>query len=155
MRFRKLRIAFSITCGLACVLLIALWVRSYRVFDQWSYNFSSQRTLTTVSVQGQSVLWLTPYRAIGGIQQSFGLYHLPIPVGSNAKAYPASWSGIGIGGTSETLSIRSPHYLLVLTAAILAGLPWLRWSRRFSLRTLLIAMTLVAVVLGLVCYAVR
>jgi hypothetical protein len=28
-RFRKLRIAFSAVCGIACVLLIALWVRSY------------------------------------------------------------------------------------------------------------------------------
>ena len=29
MRFRKLRIAFSATCLIACVLLIVLWVRSY------------------------------------------------------------------------------------------------------------------------------
>ena len=28
MRFRKLRIAFSVTCGIACVLLIVLWGRS-------------------------------------------------------------------------------------------------------------------------------
>src|SRR4051794_36897373 len=31
--FRLLRIAFSITCGIACVLLIVLWVRSYWRFD--------------------------------------------------------------------------------------------------------------------------
>ena len=29
MRFRKLRIAWSVACGLACVLLIVLWARSY------------------------------------------------------------------------------------------------------------------------------
>ena len=29
MKFRKLRIAFSATCLIACVLLIVLWVRSY------------------------------------------------------------------------------------------------------------------------------
>src|SRR6185295_4017804 len=29
MRFRKLRIAWSATCLIACVLLIVLWVRSY------------------------------------------------------------------------------------------------------------------------------
>src|SRR4051812_28474407 len=28
-RFRKLRIAWSVMCGVACVLLIVLWVRSY------------------------------------------------------------------------------------------------------------------------------
>jgi hypothetical protein len=32
---------------------------------------------------------------------------------------------------------------------------WIPWSNRFSLRTLLIATTLVAVLLGLICYAVR
>src|SRR6478672_10879160 len=35
MRFRKLRIAFSATCLIACVLLIALWVRSYWWFDRY------------------------------------------------------------------------------------------------------------------------
>jgi len=29
MNYRKLRIAFSFICGIACVLLIMLWVRSY------------------------------------------------------------------------------------------------------------------------------
>jgi hypothetical protein len=29
MKFRKLRIAWSVFCGLACVLLVVLWVRSY------------------------------------------------------------------------------------------------------------------------------
>ena len=29
MRFRKLRIAWSVGWGIACVLLIVLWVRSY------------------------------------------------------------------------------------------------------------------------------
>src|SRR6476619_8444557 len=29
MKFRKLRIAWSVVCGLACLPLIVLWVRSY------------------------------------------------------------------------------------------------------------------------------
>jgi hypothetical protein len=33
MRFRKLRIAWSVACGIACVLLIALWVRSFWWWD--------------------------------------------------------------------------------------------------------------------------
>src|SRR5947208_63167 len=33
MRFRYLRIAFSAACLIACVLLIALWVRSYKYAD--------------------------------------------------------------------------------------------------------------------------
>jgi hypothetical protein len=33
MKFRKLRLAWSVFCGIACVLLIALWVRSYFAHD--------------------------------------------------------------------------------------------------------------------------
>ncbi len=38
MRFRKLRIAWSVVCGLACVLLIVLWVRSYWWIDGIPYR---------------------------------------------------------------------------------------------------------------------
>ena len=43
----------------------------------------------------------------------------------------------------------------VLLSIMLAVAPWIRLSKRFSLRTLLIATTLVAVVLGLVVWAAR
>src|SRR4051794_7311826 len=33
MKYRKLRIAWSVTWGIAAVLLIALWVRSYWIVD--------------------------------------------------------------------------------------------------------------------------
>jgi hypothetical protein len=47
-----------------------------------------------------------------------------------------------------------PYWAIVLPSAALASVPWIRWSKRFSLRTLLIATTLVAVVLGVVVWAV-
>ena len=43
-----------------------------------------------------------------------------------------------------------PYWLLILVSTTLAAAPWIEWPRRFSLRTLLIATTLVAVALGLV-----
>jgi hypothetical protein len=46
-----------------------------------------------------------------------------------------------------------PYPLIVVLVTAIAAAPWIRW--RFSLRTLLIATTLVAVVLGLICYAMR
>ena len=39
-----------------------------------------------------------------------------------------------------------PHWFAALCPAALAAIPWIRW--RFSLRTLLIATTLVAAALG-------
>jgi hypothetical protein len=47
----------------------------------------------------------------------------------------------------------APHWFAMLTALAIAATPWLRW--RFSLRTLLIATTLVAVVLGLIVWLSR
>jgi len=43
-----------------------------------------------------------------------------------------------------------PFWVPVLVTAALATVPWFHWSKRFSLRTLLIATTLVAVVLGII-----
>jgi hypothetical protein len=48
-----------------------------------------------------------------------------------------------------------PHWFLVLVSAMLATAPWIRWSKQFSLRTSLIAMTLFAVALGLVVAVFR
>jgi hypothetical protein len=46
-----------------------------------------------------------------------------------------------------------PHWFFVVAVATVAAVPWFRW--RFSICTLLIAMTLVAVVLGVVVWAAK
>ena len=53
----------------------------------------------------------------------------------------------------EEMWATLPHWFLLGTCMTFATVPWLRY--RFSLRTLLIATTLVAVVLGLIVYAVK
>ena len=58
--------------------------------------------------------------------------------------------GINNRGSAEFVL---PHLFVLFLIATLAALPWIRWQ--FSLRTLLIATTLVAVVLGLIVYATR
>jgi hypothetical protein len=40
MKFRKLRIAWSVACGILCLLLIVLWVRSYWSSDLYLYWFA-------------------------------------------------------------------------------------------------------------------
>jgi hypothetical protein len=49
--------------------------------------------------------------------------------------------------------INVPHWFLILGASTVAIAPWIRW--RFSLRTLLIAATVVAVGLGLLVMMLR
>src|SRR5262245_19902032 len=50
--------------------------------------------------------------------------------------------------TAKGFRIRVPYWSLILLSAISGFLPWIRWQ--FSLRTLLIAFTLAALVLGLI-----
>ena len=52
MRFRKLRIAWSVLCGIACVLLIVLWVRSYATGDFIVMDASINKYLIVHSQKG-------------------------------------------------------------------------------------------------------
>ena len=86
MRYRKMRIAWSVIWGLAAVLLIALWV----------------------------------------------------------------FLGFAYSSTSHGVFIRAPYSAVVLAAIAVSIVPW--FHCRFTIRTLLIATTLVAVVLGLIAW---
>jgi hypothetical protein len=57
------------------------------------------------------------------------------------------------GPDGRTFTI--PIWVLFGLSGTVATVPWLGWSTRFSLRTLLIATTLVAVVLALGVYVAR
>src|SRR6476659_6189921 len=74
--FRKLRIAFSATCLIACVLLIVLWVRSFEFAD--SAQLPLGHSLT--SVRGRILL-----------DRPFGL--APIP-DRHSASFPISHFGI-------------------------------------------------------------
>jgi hypothetical protein len=159
MRFRKLRIAWSVFCGLATVLLIALWARSYYWFDAWridpiykAYSIGGQSGAGCFVLDGVNSFTpafpQTKFRYRGTTLDPF-MPELP----------PSSrvWGGFSarIEGR-DYFSFCVPYWFLVLAATTFAGIPWLPWwSSRFSLRTLLIATTLVAVVLGVIVWATR
>jgi hypothetical protein len=69
---------------------------------------------------------------------------------------PAQYSGndmnIKLSITDES-DIRVPFWLMAIVTSVLAAAPWV--PSRFSLRTLLIATTLVAVLLGLIVWLSR
>jgi hypothetical protein len=49
--------------------------------------------------------------------------------------------------------LGGPIWIPTVILGSIAAAPWLPWSNRFSLRTLLIATTLVAVVLGVIVWS--
>jgi hypothetical protein len=153
MRLRKLRIAWSVACGIACVLLIALWMRSGMWGDQLGYCYASAQELTCRSINGRlQIDWgYNPFsEADAGEWLAHSLNIDEIYGDDHPEVTSPIWAfDIGQG----FLSIAVPHWSLFVVVVAVGTLPWIRW--RFSLRTLLIATTLVAVALGLAAYATR
>jgi hypothetical protein len=142
MRFRKLRIAFSATCLIACVLLIVLSVRSYWWMD------------STTVIGHDFTLWG------GQLFLDEGFHHMS-PTFNDVEAQTTlrrfctidvltlAPGEVSRYGTGWMVSL----WELVGVTAVFVPIPWMRW--RFSLRTLLITTTLVAVGLGLIVWAAR
>src|SRR5690349_1139434 len=73
MRFRKLRFAWSVMWGLACVLLIVLWVRSYYHNDV-VYNVDKNLVETCLGSNAGTVYLFrsTKFRGTPGIRSNLG-----------------------------------------------------------------------------------
>jgi hypothetical protein len=127
------------------VLLIVLWVRSYWICDVAYGGFGFPGYLQIDSNHGD------------------------IKLIANAEFTPPKWSYTSCVpsvndqvwfiklDTKSTfgwlLNLSIPHWFSVGVTASIAAASWFGWARNFSLRTLLIATTLVAVALGLVVWA--
>ena len=150
MKYRKLRIAWSIAWGVACLLLIILWVRSRDRFDLLIQHVTPTTGFTVVSARERILL------SVGGLGKELRSDFASMP---HERLHDVETFAKGWGFETQVyrspnplgVSIKIPHWFPTFFFPMLAAFPWLRW--RFSLRTLLIAMTLVAVGLVLVVYA--
>jgi len=149
MRFRKLRIAWSVAWGSVAVLLCVLWVRSYEKADA-IYRISK----TEIQTQLISYLGVISFR-----RTNLHVTELSIPVKPHGWKYevrqPVSefgFSRFALVWNAKELKFRAPCWCGITLATILGTFPWLWQLKRFSLRTLLIATTLVAVGLGLIVW---
>jgi hypothetical protein len=140
------RIAFSALCGILCLALVVLWVRSYQsVFD---YGFSDQNG-TAFSLR--SYPGGLSFTRSAKIRVPSGTY---IAVEDFEVIRNNSYWGfyVDIGDPTFT-NVFVQFWFITIFPIGLAALSWLPWSGRFSLRTLLIGMTVLAVVLGLVVWS--
>jgi len=141
MKYRKLRIAWSIAWGLACMLMVVLSVRSRSWMD--TATLFSKYSLT--SYRGQ-ILYAKPvvidYEGPPpGPQFS---YHGGRFAGISSIAY----GNFGLNVLKGGLAI--PYWFSITLTTAIGAVPW--FSSRFTVRTLLIATTLVAIVLGLIVW---
>ena len=143
MRIRKVRIAWSVFCGLSAVLLIVLWVRSYWWGEQVHYSTLLKTYYGIRSDCGYLI----------GLQGDFRPWR-STPGWLYTRAVPTrDWHSFTFKWNSKRRIFALPQWLVAILFATAAGCPWFRY--RFSLRSLLIATTLVAVVLGLMAWTVR
>jgi hypothetical protein len=151
MKYCQLRIAWSVVSSVTCLLLVLYWVRSDVIGDtvcipintSWSFKLQSAVGRVIIAIEKsnkQAVFdvksaelnyWSMPTRRTFG--EKYGLR--PI----------IYWDRSG-GVCGADLH----YWFLVLVAGLCAAAPWFRELRlRFSLRSLLIATTLMAVGLWL------
>jgi hypothetical protein len=149
MRFRKLRIAWSVACGILCVLLIVLWVRSYQACEI-VFKLDASNRVTTFGSNSGTIYFVSMD------QPTMGRYG-PQPTPDGWKLASAEATEVPRIIEWEFSSgkdfVRVPHWLLVVSCLAIGFVPWIR--RRYSLRTLLIAITLISFLLGLTIWILR
>jgi hypothetical protein len=145
MRFRKLRIAWSVAWGILAVLLVVLWLWSYW-HTETVERISLKRIIKLSSAMGYFCLSYdgNPRWGIwgGGTQWEF----------TEDRPTKPNYGNFIRGSEIE---VQVPFWLIAICTAAVIGIPWIPWSKRFSLRSLLFATTLVAVVLGLILWLRR
>jgi hypothetical protein len=145
---RRIRIAASVSFGVLTVAMCLLWVRSY-------WGLLGSEVLVTpgfryrvASVEGSAFLFRQGRFISGAEFMLDDPYSAPI-----AELTARTRLGVGCFSDVASSGVSVAYWLLVPLAIVAAVMPWAGW--RFSLRTLLIATTLVAVVLGLAVWAGR
>jgi hypothetical protein len=154
MRFRKLRIAWSVFWGVACVLLVVLWVRSYSSAESaiWCRSEGCMFWLRSELGEGTFIFEANPQeiRRIGA-----GWTYMNEEVRRSYRTHKQLWINRQFRWGSPIANrtrITVPFWFLVSICGISSAFAWTLWPKRFRLRTLLIATTLIAVVLGLAVY---
>jgi hypothetical protein len=115
-------------------MLIVLWIRGYSRHDTIGYRFTSNIVSMIQSKSGTVLLTHTNITGNG-----FGWFYY------SSKPFNNYWTFRLINRPDIHL-VQLPNWLFIAVSLIVAALPWLRW--RYSLRTLLIIITAVALVLG-------
>jgi hypothetical protein len=133
------------------VLLIALWVRSYWWENGFAFRLSSR--IVSVSSWPSGVTLLT----VQSTRNLFSRFYND-PINGRWRGDLIQYDGQPVPTTMgfrwlykpTSLAVTAPYRVLVLFPIAMIFLPWISWSRQFTIRTLLIATTLIAAILGVI-----
>jgi hypothetical protein len=141
---RLLRIAVSTVFGVLSLSLFALSGRSYYWWDMLSGSLSPSRHFTISSYFGRlrfSTHYDNDWRSRSRIA-SRSLVEVP---GPGPERW---WFSVEKIRRAVSVFVMVPTWFPASIFAVIAVMPCLSWSYRFSLRALLIATTLIAAILG-------
>jgi hypothetical protein len=129
---------------MAIVLAIGFWVRSNWYVDEIWVSLPAERGLGVVSANNCASVAI---QRRDGDPADYIVGYSGIKLKELHSPRVRSYLGFGAARDGDLSFVIVPYWFLV---AVLASAPWFRW--RFSLRTLLVGMTLVAIGLGMVVY---
>src|SRR6187551_611443 len=119
---RGIKITWTVFCGMACVLLIALWVRSYWYWDWYNSGTVARANITIGSTEGGLGIIIR----IGTLPDAPRPYSLTATPVGELPAADDRWelhASDYLWGGGE-ISVTTPHWFLSLISGILATLPW-------------------------------
>jgi hypothetical protein len=142
-RFRRLRIAVSVLFGVLAIAMCVLWVRSC-LWHECFYR-GDMAAVTSIGADAGRVYFMRASFPPGIGWRHGWRYHATAACEVSPKF---RWDFQGVDGVAVF-----PLWAPFLSCVGVAAVPWA--PPRFGLQAMLIATSLVAVVLGLVCYVVR
>jgi hypothetical protein len=141
---RLLRIAVSAVFGMLCVMLVALWVRSFWWADSAALRLTPSDHVQARSVQGGMVIRFDH----SPLHKQFVAWSQRVTFPEPDKGNRIPWLDFRSWPTFTRVYTR--HSFLAVVTASTAAIVW--WPRKFNLRYLLAVMTLVAVVAGTIVW---
>jgi hypothetical protein len=138
--------AWSILCGSLCVLLLLSWVRNFWRADVAWMSLPSGLQAAVASADGHVEVGLSRRSLWQAATSGFESY--------TSSSNPASSVLMPIERViryryfpNGDFVLILPHWLLAAAMLLVTLAPWIRWSWRFTIRTLLVFMAFVAVIL--------
>jgi hypothetical protein len=153
---RLLNIA-SIVCLVLCLALMGMWLRSYYRWDQIRGVCSTYFGFALFTRPGRLVL-VESDLAWQGWSWDVASGRTKHRIESGASAVVTPPKGLGFAASLFTNGFRYlqiPFWFLVLISGTLAMTIQLRWPWRFTLRSLFVLTTFLAILLGMIAWLDR
>jgi hypothetical protein len=143
---RNLRTAVTVVCAAIAITAFVLWIRTGFACDSVFGPIPGQNGFVVTSRQGGLSVGISP-----DVQIPWGSHSLP-PDTVPSLAYKGGL-GFGVAKAPGRIAFRSPYWFYVLVPGTIAVMLVNQTRWQFSLQTMFLAMTVVAVLLGIVAAA--